>query len=376
MLDVALRKRLGSFVLDAAFAAPASGVTALFGSSGAGKSTIVNAIAGLTRPDSGHIRVGERTLFDAAAGIEQPPRRRRIGYVFQEARLFPHMRVRDNLMYGYRRAPKADRRIELDAVVDLLGIDELLARRPLTLSGGERQRVALGRALLAQPRLLLMDEPMAALDAGRKAEILPYIERLRDELRLPIVYVSHSVEEVARLADTVVVLEQGKVAAAGAIADVMAQLDLFPPDSPYEAGAVVPVAVAAHDAAFALTTLAFAGGELVVPRVDRALGARLRVRIRARDVMLALAKPVDLSAINVLPAVVGDLREDGCHADVQIAIGVTRLVARITRQSAARLALRPNQPVFAVIKSVAIDGGELGLLSPAENRSIARSTNR
>ena len=236
MLDVALRKRLGSFVLDAAFAAPTDGVTALFGSSGAGKSTIVHAIAGLTRPDSGHIRVGDRTLYDAAAGIEQPPRRRRIGYVFQEARLFPHMRVRDNLMYGYRRAPKGDRRIELDAVVELLGIEALLARRPLTLSGGERQRVALGRALLAQPRLLLMDEPMAALDVGRKAEILPYIERLRDELRLPIVYVSHSVEEVARLADTVVVLEQGKVAAAGAIADVMARTRSVPPRQPVRGG--------------------------------------------------------------------------------------------------------------------------------------------
>jgi molybdate transport system ATP-binding protein len=367
MLDVAFRKRLGSFVLDAAFAAPAGGVTALFGSSGSGKSTVVNAIAGLTRPDSGHIRVGERTLFDASAGVDQPPRRRRIGYVFQEARLFPHMRVRDNLLYGYRRAPKADRRIELDAVVELLGIESLLARRPLALSGGERQRVALGRALLAQPRLLLMDEPMAALDAGRKAEILPYIECLRDELRLPIVYVSHSVEEVARLADTVVVLEQGRVAAAGDVASVMARLDLFPPDSPYEAGAVVPVEVAAHDAVFALTTLAFAGGELVVPRVERALGARLRVRIRARDVMLALAKPVDLSAINVLPALVGDFREDGCHADVQIAIGPTRLVARITRRSAVRLALAPNKPVFAVIKSVAIDGGGLALLSPGDN---------
>lgn len=357
ILDVALLKRLGSFLLDAAFVAPADGVTALFGPSGSGKSTIVNAIAGLTRPDSGHIRVGEQTLFDATAGIEQPPQRRRIGYVFQEARLFPHMRVRNNLLYGYRRAPKGDRRIELEAVVELLGIESLLTRRPLALSGGERQRVVLGRALLAQPRLLLMDEPMTALDAGRKAEILPYIERLRDELRLPIVYVSHSVEEVARLADTVVVLEQGRVAAVGALADVMARLELFPPDSPYEAGAVVPVQVAAHDPSLGLTTLVFAGGELVVPRVQQALGARLRVRIRARDVMLALAKPIDLSAINVLPAVVSDLRQDGCHADVQVAIGMTRLIARITRHSATRLTLAPNKQVFAVIKSVAIDGG-------------------
>jgi molybdate transport system ATP-binding protein len=357
MLDVAFRKRLGSFALDVSFTAPAGGVTALFGPSGSGKSTIVNAIAGLLRPDTGHIRVGETPFFDAVSGVDQPPRRRRVGYVFQEARLFPHMRVRDNLLYGYRRSPKADRRIEFDAIVELLGIQSFLARRPFTLSGGERQRVALGRALLAQPRLLLMDEPMAALDVGRRAEILPYIERLRDELRLPVVYVSHSVEEVARLADTVVVLHEGKVTAAGDVASVMARLDLFPPDTPYEAGAVVSVEVAAHDPSFALTTLAFAGGELVVPRIERVPGSRLRVRVRARDVMLALARPIDLSAINVLPAVVGDLREDGCHADVQISIGPTPLVARITRRSAMRLAIAPGKPVFAVIKSVAIDGG-------------------
>ena len=189
---------------------------------------------------------------------------------------------------------------------------------------------------------------------------------MREAFAVPIVYVSHSVEEVARLADTLVVLEEGRVTASGDVPSVMAQLDLFPPDSPYEAGAVVPVEVVAQDASFGLTTLAFAGGEVVVPRVERPFGARLRIRIRARDVMLALAKPVDLSAINVLPAIVGDMREAGCHADVQVAIGATRLVARITRHSAIRLALSPGKPVFAVIKSVAIDGGQLGVLSSAE----------
>ena len=204
-------------------------------------------------PTAGHIRIGDVTFFDAERRIDRSPRWRRVGYVFQDARLFPHMRVRDNLLYGFRRAPEADRGIGLASVVELLDIAPLLDRRPRTLSGGERQRVALGRALLAQPRLLLMDEPLASLDAGRKAEILPYLERLRDDGRLPIVYVSHAVEEVARLADAVVVLDQGRVLAEGDVASVMARLDLFPPDSPYEAGAVVPVRVAAHDAAFALS---------------------------------------------------------------------------------------------------------------------------
>jgi molybdate transport system ATP-binding protein len=360
MLDVALRKRLGSFDLDVAFVATEVGVTALFGPSGSGKSTVINAIAGLLTADAGHVRVGDTTFFDSRAEVNQPVRRRRVGYVFQDARLFPHMSVRDNLLYGFRRSPIDERRIDLDAVTGLLGIGALLARRPVTLSGGERQRVALGRALLAQPKLLLMDEPLAALDPGRKAEILPYIERLRDDLRLPIVYVSHSVDEVARVADAVVLLENGRVTAAGDVASIMARLDVFPPDSPYEAGAVVPTRVVGHDATFGLTTLAFAGGELVVPRVDAAPEARLRVRIRASDVMLALTEPADLSAINILAAVVTEVREDGCHADVQITIGATPLVARITWRSAGRLGLAPGRSVFAVIKSVAIGNQRFG----------------
>jgi molybdate transport system ATP-binding protein len=357
MLDVNIRKRLGSFALDAAFCGPERGVTALFGPSGSGKSSVVNGLAGLLRPDAGHVRIGDLTFFDKAAGVDVAQHRRRVGYVFQDARLFPHLRVRDNLLYGYRRAPRRERRIELAAVVDMLGIAQLLDRRPGALSGGERQRVAVGRALLAQPRLLLLDEPLAALDAGRKAEILPYIERLRDEVQLPIVYVSHSVTEVARLADQVVVLDHGRVVAAGEVTQVMARLDLFPPDSPYEAGAVVPVRVLDHDASYGLTRLAFDDGTLTVPHLPALPGASLRVRIIARDVMLSLVRPVEVSALNILPAVVVDLREgEECYADVQIAIGTTRLVARITRRSAAALALAPGREVFAVVKSVAIDG--------------------
>jgi len=360
MLDVALRTRRGAFVLDVSFTGPSAGLTALFGPSGCGKSSIVEAIAGLLPPDEGHIRLGAATLFDSARGIDLPLHRRGIGYVFQDARLFPHMSVRANLLYGFRRAG-GERRIGFDHVVELLGVGALLQRRPANLSGGERQRVALGRALLAQPRLLLMDEPLAALDAGRKAEIMPYIELLRDDAGIPIVYVSHALDEVVRLADTVVVLAEGRVAAAGDITAVLARLDLFPPDSAYEAGALVAARVAGHEA-FALTRLAFDGGELLVPRLDRPIGAGLRLRIRARDVMLALAPHSDISALNVLPAVVEDVRiaGDGCHADVRIAVGRARLVSRITQRSVERLGLVGGAQVFAVIKSVAIDGRSAG----------------
>jgi molybdate transport system ATP-binding protein len=365
MLDVAVCRTLGRMRVDVAFQGPSIGLTALFGPSGSGKSTVVNAIAGLLRPEAGHVRLGARTFFDSARRIDVPVHLRRIGYVFQDARLFPHMRVRDNLLYGFHRAPSDERHIEFAHVVELLGIGNLLDRRPHALSGGERQRIALGRALLAQPRLLLMDEPLAALDPGRKAEILPYFERLRDDIGIPMIYVSHSIEEVVRLADTVVVLDHGHVTAAGDVADIMARLDLFPPDSPYEAGAVIASTVIEHDEAYALSRLAFAGGELLVPRVDRAIGSPLRVRIRARDVMIALNRPDDLSALNMLPGVIEELRlaDDG-SADVQIAIGATRMVSRLTRQSVARLTLSPGKQVFAIIKSVAIDGrGRAGLAS-------------
>src|SRR4051794_38730293 len=226
MLDIAIRRRLGSFDLDIAFQAPSQGVTALFGRSGSGKSSVINAIAGLSRPDAGHILLDGATLFDRARRIDVPVEKRRVGYVFQDSRLFPHMSVLDNLLYGLRRVPREERRIALEPVAALLGIDPLLQRRPHTLSGGERQRVAVGRALLAQPRILLMDEPLASLDAARKAEILPYIERLRDELNIPIVFVSHSVDEVVRLATTLVLVADGGVQAVGSVAELSVRLDL------------------------------------------------------------------------------------------------------------------------------------------------------
>ena len=236
-----------------------------------------------------------------------PRHRRRLGYVFQEGRLFPHLTVRQNLLYGRWFAPPAERREDLDRVVDLLGIGTLLDRRPGRLSGGEKQRVAIGRALLAGPRLLLMDEPLASLDEARKAEILPYIERLRDESKVPIVYVSHSVAEVARLASTIVLLSEGKVAAVGPTSEIMHRLDLFPLTGRAEAGAVIEATVEGHDERFGLTELRSRAGLWKLPRLDVPAGTRLRLRVRARDVMLARSAPTDLSALNILPGVVADI---------------------------------------------------------------------
>src|SRR5437870_5220193 len=254
MLSVSLQHRLGDFSLDAAFDS-AGGLTALFGRSGAGKTTLINLIAGLLRPDRGHIALDGEVLSDAERGIFVPPSRRRIGYVFQEGRLFPHLSVRQNLLYGSWFGTKFGAGGDLDQVVDLLGIGALLGRQTTNLSGGEKQRVAIGRALLSRPRLLVMDEPLASLDEARKAEILPHIERLRDEFGVPIVYVSHQVAEVARLATTLVVLSEGRVAATGPTAQILGRIDLFPLTGRAEAGAILSTRVAGHDPAFGLTVL-------------------------------------------------------------------------------------------------------------------------
>src|SRR6202790_545329 len=300
MLSVSVTHRLGDFTLGAAFEGE-GGLTALFGRSGAGKTSLINAIAGLYRPDRGRIAVDGVVLTDTATGVFVPAHRRRVGYVFQEGRLFPHLNVRQNLVYGRWFAPKTASGGEFDQVVELLGIGHLLSRRPANLSGGEKQRVAIGRALLARPRLLVMDEPLASLDEGRRAEIFPYIERLRDEMLVPIVYVSHSIPEVAQLATTLVVMSEGKVAAIGPTAQIMGRIDLFPLTGRAEAGAILATRVAAHDLEFGLTILEAAAGELRVARLDLPIGAALRVRIRARDVMIALEPPTGLSALNVLP---------------------------------------------------------------------------
>lgn len=361
MLDVRVRRRLGDFTLDAVFTCPTDGIVTFFGRSGAGKTTLINMVAGLLRPDEGRIAINGTVVFDSSAGIDLPPERRRLGYVFQEARLFPHLSVRGNLTYGYRRAPRGDRRIDFDQVVPLLGLETLLARRPHDLSGGEKQRVALGRALLANPRLLLMDEPLAALDQARKEEVLPFIERLRDELAIPILYVSHSMPELVRLADTMVLVSDGRIEAVGALDELTGRLDLRPLTGRYEAGGVIRAAVQAHDERYGLTELAFDGGRLVVPALDLAVGEPLRVRVRARDVALALDAPAMTSFRNILACTVRDVgTESGPQVDVRLEVGGAALWARITRRSLDELGLAPGKRVYALVKAVTIDRTSLG----------------
>lgn len=350
-VDVFLRHRHGAFALDVSFAAQ-GGVTALFGPSGAGKSTIVGAIAGLLRPQEGRIAVNGRVLLDTAARIFVPAALRRTAVVFQDARLFPHMSVEDNLLFGWRRSPTKADAATIAHIVELLGLGGLLARRPQRLSGGEKSRVALGRALLAAPDMLLLDEPLAALDAARRREILPYLEKLAREARLPMLYVSHSVDEVARLADTIVVIENGRVKAQGPVFDLLTDIDAIAGVPPL--GAVFVATVREHRAD-GLSLLAFDGGVLAVSRLSQPVGASLRVRLRAEDVMLAREEPRAISANNVLPCTVSAMRASGDQADVRLLCGATRLVARITSASLARLGLEPGTAVFAIVKSVIVE---------------------
>lgn len=351
-VEVALRHSFGAFALDAAFRIERPGVTALFGPSGAGKTSVINAIAGLFRPDEGRIVIDGRVVLDTKTGVFVPARERRAGYVFQDARLFPHMSVENNLRFGWRRAQNPMDEGDIAGVVELLGLTHLLARSTKALSGGEKGRVALGRALLASPDILLLDEPLAALDAARRSEILPYLERLRDEMKLPMIYVSHAVDEVARLADEIVVLRDGCSVEQGSVFDLLTRLggDIDP------VGAVLDAHVESHRTNDGLTVLSFEGGQLIVSRIARAVGRRVRVRVRAEDIMLAREEPRAISANNVLSARVTAIhRDDSPQAEVQLSCGPSRLVARITRASVARLALAPDVAVFAIIKSVIVD---------------------
>ena len=365
-LAIDVRQRLGAFALNAAFESGGR-LTALFGPSGSGKTALVNLIAGLGRPDEGRIAVDGRILVDTRARTFVPAHRRRIGYVFQDGRLFPHLTVRQNLAYGRLFARRTDAWADLPRIVDLLGIGHLLDRRPARLSGGERSRVAIGRALAASPGLMLMDEPLAALDEARKAEILPYVERLRDEVGIPIVYVSHAIAEVAQLATDIVVLSGGRVAASGPTRDVLARLDLAGPEERDETAALVDAVLEGQDAAFSLSILRSAAGTWRVPRIEAPPGARLRARIRARDVMLALDRPERISALNVLPAVVRALSEGPGATDalVDLDAGGDRLLARVTRQTVVALALAPGAPVWAIVKAVSFDHANAPGRAPA-----------
>ena len=349
-LDVDVDHRRGSFHLEARFTA-APGLTALFGRSGSGKTSLVNIVGGLIRPDRGRIAVDGQVLVDTERGLFVPAHRRRIGYVFQDSRLFPHLSVRRNLLYGrWFARGGGGAKADLGTVVDLLGIGHLLERHPDSLSGGEKQRVAIGRALLAKPRLLLMDEPLASLDEARRAEILPYIERLRDEAGVPILYVSHSVAEVARLATTVVVLADGRVSAVGPVQDILPLADAT------DGGAVLDATVSCHDEAFQLSILQSLAGELQVPRLPVPVGAPVRAYIRARDVMLSLQPPTDISALNVLAGTIAGISPAGsAQADIRLDCNGATLMARVTAKSVDRLGLAAGRPVYAVVKSVSFE---------------------
>jgi molybdate transport system ATP-binding protein len=343
-LEVSLRHVMGDFTLDVAFAAQ-GGVTALFGASGAGKSSIVAAVAGLLRPSKGRVVLNGRVLTDMDERIFVPPHQRRAALVFQEPRLFPHLRVEKNLRYGWKRSPERADEKQIAHVIALLGLGDLLDRRPATLSGGEKARVALGRALLASPEILLLDEPLASLDAPRRAEILPYLERLRDEGRVPMLYVSHQVDEVARLAGQVVLLASGRVTAAGPPGETLPGMDGL--------GAVLD-AVSRGPREDGLTELAFDNGRLAVT-AKLASGTRLRVRLAADDILIARVQPKEISANNILRATVVQVNLKGDIAEVALQAGTAWLLARITAASAQRLALSPGLPVFAIVKSVTVD---------------------
>ncbi len=357
MLEIKVKKRLGRFTVDVSVSTGEAGVTALFGSSGAGKTSVINMVAGLFPPDEGLIVVNDRKLFDSGHSIDLPPEKRRCGYIFQDGRLFPHLTVKANLTYGMKLVPRTERYVGYDQVVELLGIRHLLSRRPAKLSGGEKQRVAIGRALLTSPSLLLMDEPLASLDSARKGEVLPFIATLPRELSIPILYVTHSLDEILNLADTVVLLESGKVVATGNVEDLMSRFDLQHFAGPFDAGVVLGTLVEGHERTGGLTSLRFAGGVLKIPLFDVPVGDRVRVRIRSRDVAIALTRPDKISVQNIFPATVEEIVETSeSLVDVRLNIGCP-LLSRITHAAKADLKLTPGQQVYALVKSVAISRG-------------------
>ncbi|WP_375573514.1 molybdenum ABC transporter ATP-binding protein [Ahrensia marina] len=348
-LQIAIQKQQGDFALDLDVTT-GDGVTALFGRSGAGKSTVIKAVAGLVTPDSGHIQLGDQVLFDSASRTNQLVHKRRIGLVFQDARLFPHLSVLKNLLYGARFSDGSVKRADAVAMAELLGLDGLLNRKPSGLSGGEAQRVAIGRALLSKPKLLMMDEPLAGLDQARKADVLALIEKVRDVVGVPILYVSHTLEEVLRLANHVAIIADGKCVDQGAP-------DALLGGSGTGLARTVRARLVMKNSSDGLSELALAGGRLFVPQVDAPLGWVLQVEIAARDVMLSLQPPEGLSALNVLACQITELRASGTNpsaVDVMLACGEDSLVAQVTRRSVEQMGLQPGLGVYAVIKSVAL----------------------
>jgi molybdate transport system ATP-binding protein len=372
VLHVSVLKKRDGFTLQAQFAVPTPGIVALFGRSGCGKTTLVNVISGLLEADEAQIRLDDLVLTDTRAGTVVPVEHRQIGYVFQDARLFPHFSVRGNLSYGLKRAGGRHRRvprtgaaesasprqvIAFDEVVALLGLERLLDRRPHQLSGGERQRVGLGRALLSQPRLLLLDEPLASLDVARREEVLPYLEALRDRLSLPMVYVSHQFEEVLQLATHVVLMESGQVVAQGSLSEVSLRPELRKIVGPDAVGSVLEGVITQAGSSNTLSDLKVGNGTLHVGLQGAAPGDRVRIQLLARDIILATQKPQGLSVRNELQGVVTELAPDDFDAVlVKVDIGGAILLSRITREAASALGLQPGSQVWALVKAVSTRG--------------------
>ncbi len=350
MLELNLTQVLGKHRLAVNETLPGSGITAVFGVSGAGKTSLINAISGLTRPQHGRIVLNDRVLSDTETDTFLPPEKRRVGYVFQDARLFPHYNVRGNLKYGMAKEMAA----QFDKLVTLLGIEPLLDRLPGTLSGGEKQRVAIGRALLTAPELLLLDEPLASLDVPRKRELLPYLQRLAREINIPMLYVSHSLEEILHLADKVLVLEQGEVKAFGSLEDIWGSSVMHPWLPPEQQSSVLKVTVLEHHPHYAMTALALGDQHLWVNRIEKPLQTALRIRIQASDVSLVLQPPLQSSIRNILRARVAQCYDDNGQVEVQLEVGSRTLWARISPWARDELAIKPGLWLYAQIKSVSI----------------------
>lgn len=351
-LEARFRIARGSFVLDAQMSVPDRGVTAIFGPSGCGKTTLLRAIAGLERDPNGFIKVGKTAWQKGDHFLA--PHHRSLGYVFQEANLFSHLSVRQNLEYGFKRVSADERFVDFAEAVDLLGVGDLLDRGTADLSGGERQRTAIAQALLTSPRLLLLDEPLTGLDAQSRTEILPYLERLHRDLEIPVLYVSHSADEVARLADHLVLLEKGRIVASGPIVEMLTRFDL-PMSRGVDAEAIVEAEVIGHDEVFHLTQLSFPGGQFRVTREELDIGTTVRLRVLARDVSLTLEKQTDTSILNIFPVTVMELAEEGqAQVMVKLSAGGTIILSRVTRKSSRTLDLEIGKQVFAQIKTVAL----------------------
>ncbi|MDQ1211836.1 molybdenum ABC transporter ATP-binding protein ModC [Pantoea anthophila] len=350
MLSLNFMQQQGDHHLAVDLQIPASGITAIFGVSGAGKTSLINAISGLTQPQRGRIALNDRLLFDAEQGISLPPEKRRIGYVFQDARLFPHYRVRGNLHYGMAPAMKA----QFDTLVSLLGLEALLPRFPLSLSGGEKQRVAIGRALLTAPDMLLLDEPLASLDLPRKRELMPYLQKLAKQVDIPMLYVSHSLEEILQLADNVLVLDAGRVKAFGPLERVWSSSAMRPWLPMSELTSVLRVQVLEQHPDYPMTALSLGDQHIWVSRVNQPVKTPLRIRIASADVSLALQPPQHSSIRNILPAQVVELVEVGDQVEVKLRIGISELWARITPWARDELGIRPDQWLYAQIKSVSV----------------------